>query len=98
MAKPARLVTEFTDVEFTAKLLHGAMQHGIESAGPASALHGLTPRQVASAAAMVLYALGEVYERQFYPSDRDECQDVAREVLTLAGILPPQDMLTPDTR
>lgn len=99
MPKPTRLVTEFTDAKSTAKLLEGALHHGIETADDAYLPVGrLTIREVASVTAMVLFALGEVYERQFFPSDREQCQEVAGEILSLAGIRPPEAVLTPEGR
>jgi hypothetical protein len=91
-----RLVTEFTDKQATANLIEGAIAKVIERTGPLGPLSGLSTTQVSGLAACVLYALGEVYERQFYPSDREECQAVARELLRRAQLPVPRGLIIPD--
>lgn len=95
MAKPpARLVTEFTDAAKTTDIIERGLFAGIESAGEQGPLSRLTMRETRALAAYVLYALGEVLERQFYPSDREQCQEVGRELLDRAGLpVPPSTVL-----
>jgi hypothetical protein len=96
MAKRQRLVTEYTDTAKTASIINNALHVAIEAGGERGPLARLTVREVAGAAALVLYALGEVYEQQFYPSDREQCQEVARTLLGNAGMVTPPGLLLPD--
>lgn len=96
--KKHRLVTEVCDPAVTANMIEAGLHKAIETAGDASPLAALTVKQVAWASALVMYALGEVYERQFYPSDRDECQEVARMLLSRIGIPVPNRTILPGGR
>jgi hypothetical protein len=49
----------------------------------------------ATTADLILYALGEVFEKQFYPNDREQCQEVAREIRQRAGLPVPPGVVLP---
>jgi len=94
--KPQRLVTEHTDVNKTANIIEAGLHSAIERAADGSPLASLTVKQVGALSGLVFYALGEVFERQFYPCDREQCQEVARDLMARAGLPVPPGVVVPD--
>jgi hypothetical protein len=84
MAAPKRLLTEKTDPATTADMINSRLSAS-----------DFTGQQVAHLASLVLYALGEVFEKQFYPNDREQCQEVAREIRQRAGLPVPPGVVLP---
>jgi hypothetical protein len=95
-AKKQRLVTEHTDAGKTVKIIKAAVYTFIERTGDGGPLADLTAKQINATVGLVFYALGEVFERQFYPSDREQCQEVARAFHVLAGLPVPDGTIVPD--
>lgn len=96
MAKPQqRLVTEHTDTDKTVRILEAGLHRYIEETGDAGPLARLTVRELNALVGLTFYALGEVFERQFYPSDRDQCQEVARAFHVKAGLPVPDGTIRP---
>jgi hypothetical protein len=86
MPKAERLITEHTDTDKTVRIIESGIHTFIERTGENGPLADLTVRQVNAMIGLVFYTLGEVFERQFYPSDREQCQEVAREFHKRAGL------------
>jgi len=84
-----------TSPERTAGTIQRGLHKAIEAVSDASPLASVTTKQVAEIAALTFYILGEVYEKQFFPSDREQCQRVARELLKSAGIEMPNVTMMP---
>jgi hypothetical protein len=95
MATQKRLLTEKTDPVTTADMINGALSASVWHANSRGPLANFTGQQVAHLASLVLYALGEVFEKQFYPSDRGQCQEVAREIRQRAGLPVPPGVVLP---
>jgi hypothetical protein len=96
MAKAAaRLVTEHTDTDKTVRILEAGVHRYIEETGDDGALARLTVKEVNALIGVTFFALGEVFERQFYPSDREQCQEVAREFHRKAGLPVPGGTIKP---
>ena len=90
-----RLVTEHTDTQKTVDIIERGLFAGVDRGGEDGPLARLTMRETRALAGLVFYALGEVLEQQFYPSDREQCQEVARELHRRAGLPVPVGVVLP---
>jgi hypothetical protein len=95
MAAQKRLLTEKTDPATTADMINSGLSASVWHANSRGPLADFTGQQVAHLASLVLYALGEVFEKQFYPNDREQCQEVAREIRQRAGLPVPPGVVLP---
>lgn len=93
--KPQRLLTEHTDTGKTVTIIETGIHTYIERTGDAGPLARLTVCEVNAMIGLVFFVLGEVFERQFYPSDRDQCQEVGREFHARAGLPVPDGTIRP---
>jgi hypothetical protein len=64
MAAPKRLLTEKTDPATTADMINSGLSASVWHANSRGPLANFTGQQVAHLASLVLYALGEVFEKQ----------------------------------
>lgn len=94
-SKPARLVTDVTDPAKTASMIIGGICASQAAGGKRHPLAKMSVSDITWLSALVLYALGEVYERQFYPSDREQCQELARVLLGQIGVSAPDEVVLP---
>lgn len=95
MARTERLLTELTDPSKTADMITGGIATAVQRAGNRGPLANLSVQQIAHLTSLVLYALGEVYERQFYPDNREDCQEVAAVIRRRAGLSVPPGVVVP---
>lgn len=73
------VTTVYTNTAETVDRVEAGVSAFIASIGRQTALARLPERERRALIGAVFYSLGEVLERQFYPSDRVQCQEVGRE-------------------
>jgi hypothetical protein len=96
MSEPKRLITEFTSTEATGRIISAGVREFVRRTGENGPLTRLTSDEIDAVVGVAFYALGEVLERQFYPSDREQCQEVARWFHERAGFPVAEGTIMPD--